>query len=281
MKPSDITYQDKLDELILDVRHPNTQRQKTVFILVEGKTDVRLFRKLLDTDKFKIEYIPGGKVKLEEALNHLLRLYVLMAAIRDADFLHLTDEDYEVENIFLTDEHDMEMMLLAQKEVLNALFFEYTDVVEREHISKRDELLEMVQSISCLKWLNDLEILKLKFEKVDFQHLIDFDNQRVDVSSYIQNLLSRSPNAKIKELTVLQSKVNDLIAQKPDLLQVTNGHDAIKVLTSYFKKRQDQKGLNYKTIESAIRIAFTVETFQKTKLYQQLRNWLATHQIEV
>lgn len=56
MKQSDISFQDKLDELILDVRHPNTQRQRTVFILVEGDTDIRLFRKLLDADNLAFAY---------------------------------------------------------------------------------------------------------------------------------------------------------------------------------------------------------------------------------
>ena len=44
MNKADITYQDKLNELRLDISHPNSSGIN--FVFVEGDTDIRLFRKL-------------------------------------------------------------------------------------------------------------------------------------------------------------------------------------------------------------------------------------------
>ena len=42
MTSKDITYQDKLNELRLDTSHPNSTG--LVFILLEGESDIRLFK---------------------------------------------------------------------------------------------------------------------------------------------------------------------------------------------------------------------------------------------
>ena len=59
MTRQDVTFQDKINELRLDITHPNSLGIN--FILVEGGSDIRLFRKLFDIDRCKIENIPGGK----------------------------------------------------------------------------------------------------------------------------------------------------------------------------------------------------------------------------
>ena len=48
MKKQDITYQDKLNELRLDISHPHSKGQ--TFVLVEGESDIRLFRKFFNLE---------------------------------------------------------------------------------------------------------------------------------------------------------------------------------------------------------------------------------------
>ena len=76
MKREDITYQDKLNELRLDISHPNNRG--LAFVFVEGETDIRLFRKFFNLDNCKVENIPGGKLKLEECVKELLKVYSLI-----------------------------------------------------------------------------------------------------------------------------------------------------------------------------------------------------------
>ena len=71
-----VTYQDKLNELRLDIIHPKSKGK--VFVCVEGESDVRLFRKFFNLDHCKVECIPGGKFKLEECVIELVKVYQLI-----------------------------------------------------------------------------------------------------------------------------------------------------------------------------------------------------------
>src|SRR5580693_6880159 len=121
MRKQDITYQDKLNELKLDISHPNSIGK--VFVLLEGESDVRLFRKLFNLENCKVENIPGGNPKLEECVQTLIANYALVIGIRDADFIHLNNIPYQKANIFLTDFHDIEMVMISTDELFSALAF--------------------------------------------------------------------------------------------------------------------------------------------------------------
>ena len=113
MNRRDITYQEKLTELRLDISHPNSQGIN--FVLVEGESDIRIFRKLLNETTCKVEQVPGGNIKVIECVQTLLPTYRYILGIRDADFLRLESQPLQLENIFLTDMHDFETTMLASK----------------------------------------------------------------------------------------------------------------------------------------------------------------------
>jgi hypothetical protein len=81
MRKEDITPESKITELRLDISHPNSRGK--VFVLLEGESDVKLYRKLFNNDTCKIETIPGGKIFLEKGLAILNGIYTLIIGIRD------------------------------------------------------------------------------------------------------------------------------------------------------------------------------------------------------
>lgn len=194
MRIGDITYQDKLNELRLDISHPNSNRIN--FIFVEGDSDIKLFRKLFDLEKCKVELIPGGKFKLEECVSTLVPIHSLVIGIRDADFLHLGSSQYSEINMFLTDYHDIELTMLSQNDVLSALIFEYTKIPQSEHLEFRNNILKSIEMISYLKWLNDKDNLKLDFSS-GFQDLLSFTNFEIDFTQYLSRVFSKSQNNNI------------------------------------------------------------------------------------
>lgn len=124
MNNQDVTYQEKLNELRLDIPHPNNVGQ--IFILVEGESDIKLYRKLFDTDSIvNVEQVPGGSNGVETAVHTLLQMSSLIIGIRDADFIRLLGTNYQEDPIFLTDAHDVEMMMMKDNEVLKNLLNEY------------------------------------------------------------------------------------------------------------------------------------------------------------
>jgi len=274
MRPEDITFEQKMTELRLDISHPKSQGQ--AFILVEGSSDIRLFRKLFDTDACNVEYLPGGKGKLEEGIAILSEIYGLIIGIKDADFYHLQEgEMFDLPNIFLTDYHDLEMTMLAQREVVKALLSEYTTSEKSKHLDYRNKILQKIKTISCFKWLNIREVLKFKFKNVGFQDLVSFaDSNAVDITQYIQRVLSNSSNAVLTDIEEIKIKINELLdIENVDLLQLTNGHDALKSFAVYLRKEHSCRGLSDKDLASSLRIASSLSIFKRTDLYQKINEW--------
>lgn len=276
MNKGDVTYQDKLNELKLDVAHPHSSSVN--FILVEGKSDIRLFRKFFNHGKCKVENIPGGKNKLEECVDNLVKKYPLIIGIRDADFIRLNNINYTKTNMFLTDKHDIETTIISETQVLNALVF--TNIPENEHLKFRDDILKSIEMVGYLKWLNSRENLKLKFES-GFYDLIDFTNLTINFDEYFKRILSKSPNAKITDISLIKTKIDNLKIINPSMLQLTNGHDLLKTFANYFKNISKSEGVSDKNIASILRTSFSSDHFKNTTLYKDLVDWSKKEDIEI
>jgi len=270
MNRQDITYQDKLNELRLDISHPNNNG--IAFVLLEGKSDVRLFRKLFNLKKCKIENIPGGCPKLEECVGFLVNINPLIIGIRDADFIHLRNEPYSKHNMFLTDYHDMEMMLISENEVFNALLFEYSSLSQDEHAEARNSILTTIEQISLLKWLNEKEHLGYQIN-VGFQDLISLSDYHLDFERYFSRVLAKSPNAILIDISIVMQKLQSLKETNPDSFQLCNGHDFIEALAKYVRDKGDGRAINDKNISSSLRMAYTFEHYKMTKLFATTKSW--------
>lgn len=269
MRKQDITYQDKLNELKLDISHPNNNG--ITFVLVEGESDIRLFRKFFKLESCKVENIPGGKFKLEECVKDLIEKYSLLIGIRDADFIHLEGRGYSEPNMFLTDFHDMEMILISEEDVFSALLFEHTVISKDKHNEVRNNLIAAIKQVGHLKLLNDRENIEYKFEP-SFKDLISFSNLEIDLQQYFMRILSKSPNAKITDIKIVEEKINALNGECFDGFQLTNGHDFIKALSKYLNESSGRT-VGEGEIASSLRISYNIDHFKKTKLFFNSKMW--------
>lgn len=269
-----ITYQDKISELYLDLSHPHNK--KINFVFVEGDTDVKLFRKLFDMNKCKVERIPGGNVKVEKCVTDLKSKHSLILGIRDADFLHIADETYLKPNMFLTDYHDVEMTMLSQQKILNAMLFEYTELPKTEHIAFRDKIMQAIEKTSYLKWLNDREHLELEFA-TSLQELFCTADLSFDFATYLDRVLAKSSNTQLKDVDVIIKKINKLMLQQPDLLQLTNGHDLVRTLAKYFREINKKRTPTEDTLASGMRLSYDFNCFEDSQLYDDLQKWAKSH----
>lgn len=271
MRKADITYEDKFGELYMDVAHPNNSGK--TYILVEGESDIRLFRKLFHPENCKIESIPGGNPKVEKATIDLLRIYNYVFGIRDSDFLRLENGEYPYEDVFLTDLHDIEMCLIAIADVFSSLIYENTILAQDKHIEIRDKIVSSISLVSFLKWLNFKEDLQLSFDSCGFQDLICFDNDVVDIDTYLGRVLAKSPNAKLNDIDLIKRKIDDLKLYSPDPFLLCNGHDFMKALSGYLISAHKAKNATDAILSGAIRVAFTNAMWKNTNLYNQTIQW--------
>lgn len=270
MRKQDVTYDYKLNELRLDFSHPKSIGK--VFVLFEGESDIKLFRKLFNENNCKVETVPGGKLKLEECVGILGKIYPLIIGIRDADFVHLEAKPYEKANIFLTDYHDMEMTLVSDDEVFSSILSLFYIFPKNKHSEIRNNIMLSIEQIGYLKWLNEIEDLEYKFD-AGFQKLISFDNFKIDFEQYFDRVLSKSPNAKITDKTIILEKIRVLKATNPDQLQLCNGHDFIKAFAEYLRINSVVKKVNDENIADSFIVSFHINHYIKTKLYLKTKMW--------
>ncbi|WP_339875659.1 hypothetical protein [uncultured Algoriphagus sp.] len=278
MKKSDISYQEKLNELRLDISHPNSKGLS--FILLEGETDIRLFRKLFNLNNCKVENIPGGNIKLEECVQNLVNIYPLIIGIRDADFIRINKSEYLLNNMFLTDLHDIEITILNFEPILNAIVFEYSNIKKDNHLIIKNEFIETIKHISFLKLLNDKDNLELNFSS-GFQDLISFSNKKIDFEQYLNRVIAKSPNAVIKDKDKLKEMIILIENSEPDLLQITNGHDLLNSFAKYFREEEKRNGVKGENLEATLRMLFNIDFFKHTNLYQKLNDWQNQNNVEI
>lgn len=270
MNKADITYQDKLNELRLDISHPNSSGIN--FVFVEGDTDIRLFRKFFNLEKCKVESIPGGNCKLEECVETLVSIYPLIIGIRDSDFIKLDSTEYNKKNMFLTDFHDIEISMLNFEPILNSIVFEYSNLPKNKHNDLKESIIRSILDVGYLKWLNYKDNLELEFS-AGFQDLVCFVNQAIDFDQYIDRVLSKSKNAQLNSKEVIKQKVIALKSQNPDALQLTNGHDLLNIFAKYFREEHTIKGLSGDDLSCTLRMLFNHEFFTQTNMYNEIILW--------
>jgi hypothetical protein len=250
--------------------HPKSKG--TTFILLEGASDIRLFRKLFNLSCCKVENIPGGKFKLEECVGELVKVHPLLIGIRDADFIHLEKAPYNKANLFLTDFHDMEMMLVSTDEIFSALVFEFTDLPKENHLEVRNKIFTTIEMVGYFKWLNEREGLEFNVE-ASFIDLISFVNLEINFSQYFSRVLHKSPNAKVSDESVVLQKINALKGEKVNYFHLCNGHDFMKALAEYIRAMGNSRTASHDSICSALRMAFTFDHFKQSKLFESTRLW--------
>jgi hypothetical protein len=259
-----------INTIRLELRH-HPAGKNNLWILVEGETDQRLYAKLINGKNTKVEMVHGGVESLRSALSILISETTQVIGIRDADFLHLNQQQETIERLFLTDVHDVEMMMLACDTVFAAVVAEYLHDKRSDFVSFRDALLDSLKFLAGLRWLNDTENLELNF-KASLAHFYDANSLAIaDKNQCIEHIAQCSPNKK--RIPQVQ-EVEDKIIGISDHYQLCQGHDVERAFTLHANAVRN-KNVKDTDIGKALRVAYRLEDFATTKLYRQLKNWEA------
>ncbi|OQY54055.1 MAG: hypothetical protein B6245_21840 [Desulfobacteraceae bacterium 4572_88] len=265
---SHVSENDVIGSIRQQLRHPSGVNR--IWIIVEGADDEKLFKKLIDGPHVKIEFNPngGGKIPLLRTVAELLKETDRILGIRDADFLYLEGKRETNQNIFLTDFHDAEMMIISCDDAYHAVVAEYLSV-KGNPSALREKILKSVRFIGGLRWINDAESLGLNFKNLGFGNFYDGENFILDENNFLQSVMKRSPG---KKRDVSREDVTAKTEDVSDLPNLCNGHDfqkafALRVFAD------SKKGIKDAEIGKAFRVAYRLADFQKTNLYKQLGEW--------
>jgi hypothetical protein len=271
-------------------------------ILVEGETDVKLYRKLSCRELGKIK-VTFGKKKMRDTYNILNdRGFSRVIGIRDADFIRLKgdkkfDADYSL-NIFLTDNHDSEGMMLQSQAfddfLLEVSKEETVKSFQKKYGCVREYLYNLSFPLACLRFANSKFNLGLAFKPanpegntIKFKKFIcDKELTYLGHDKLINTVVEYSKNrgSDIANREEILEKLISVTSLQLPILELANGHDLAEILFIICKKglkstNEILKGAS--SVESMLRLSYGKEYFSLTDLFNQLLIWQKSQDVNM
>ena len=247
-----------------------------VFLIVEGHSDKLIYERLVNKQEVRVT-IASGKNNAIKALSILEKEnFRRVVAVIDADFSRIEQQIPDSNNLFLTDEHDLEMMLIKSA-AFDKLLKERGSEEKIAAFSKdiRETLLKLGQEIGKLRLLSLRNELNLKFEGLNFSKFIDKKNLSIDIDKLIISIKNHSQKLSLDEQQIKQdlSVISD---ENHDPWQLCCGHDFISILAIALWKVLGTRNANdvkKEDWEREIRLAYELSYFYQTQIYQLMVNW--------
>ena len=251
------------------------------FLIVEGQTaDSRVYKRLVDSERARI-------TPAHNKDNALAALKILeeadfagVVAIIDADFWRLEGQQPTSPNLFITDTHDLETMLI-ESPALDKLLDEFgsekkiTNFTANNKMEVRQALLTAACPIGYLRWVSQRNNLSLTFEGIIFSRFIDRDTLHVDISKLIREVKNKSRRHDLSE-SDLQDKIDEVTNSKHSFWDICCGHDLVCILSFGLRRilgSNDSNEVEPEMLERFLRTGYESAYFLSTRLYQALRGW--------
>jgi 5S rRNA maturation endonuclease (ribonuclease M5) len=247
-----------------------------VFLIVEGHSDKLIYERLVNKQEVRIT-IASGKNNAIKALSILEKEnFCRVFAVIDADFSRIEQQIPDSNNLFLTDEHDLEMMLIKSA-AFDKLLKERGSEEKIAAFSKdiRETLLKLGQEIGKLRLLSLRNELNLKFEGLKFGKFIDKEKLSINIDELIRSIKNHSQKLSLDEQQIKQdlSVISD---ENHDPWQLCCGHDFISILAIALWKVLGTRNANdvkKEDLERELRLAYELSYFYQTQIYQLMVNW--------
>jgi hypothetical protein len=254
---------------------------KGAFLIVEGSSDAKFYGQMIDKNHCQLLPPAQGRDKAIEALKILQKEPAPdVIAIVDKDFDELNGTLPTLPNLFFTDTHDLETLLLqspAFEKLLNALVSE--DKLARFGQDPREVLLISGSVIGYLRWVSLQDTIHLKFEGINFSKFVDEVTLKINEAKLIEEVKNKSQKPGINTAE-LQDRLEKQKNDSHDLWQICCGHDLISILAIGLRKAIGSKRSNETTVDSLelnLLLAYEQVYFQKTQLYGTIALWQTNH----
>lgn len=247
-----------------------------VFLIVEGHSDKLIYERLVNKQEVRIT-IASGKNNAIKALSILEKEnFRRVVAVIDADFSRIEQQISDSNNLFLTDEHDLEMMLIKSA-AFDKLLKERGSEEKIAAFPKdiRETLLKLGQEIGKLRLLSLRNKLDLKFEGLKFGKFIDKEKLSINIDELIRSIKNHSQKLSLDEQQIKQdlSVISD---ENHDPWQLCCGHDFISILAIALCKvlgTWNANDVKKEDWERELRLAYELSYFYQTQIYQLMVNW--------
>lgn len=276
---------------LLNMVSPDRLLNETIFIrppgdnsailIVEGDSDVKFFRKFVKNEYYVlqpdslIDIDEGRKVKVIETIKKANEENINgIIGIIDADFDNLIGFPQE-ENLYRTDTHDLESMLLKSKKAFKQILVKYAKAdclfSDNELAEVLKILLESSKYIGYALWCSNDYKWMVRFKDFPINECIN-DKHEIDIECMCEMLVNKSVNKAIdKEL--VKGEVCKKVIERWDLWQVCRGKEMLRVLAHYIKHDIKNVNIRPENLKEDLILAFDKDDLMSTSLYLSLRKW--------
>lgn len=250
------------------------------FLLVEGRSDKTFYERFVDSSSCQLVTTSGKPSSKLRAISILEILeesnFKGVLAIVDADFDHLSTQQYQNSNLLYTDTHDLETMIIKSP-AFDKVIAEFCseDKICKFNQDIRIVILESSVLIGYLLWISQCDKLNLTFEGIRFSRFVDKKTLKIDELKLVQEVKKKSQAFSLKDEDLQQR----LIRQKSNDYnpwQVCCGHDLVEILSLGLRETigsNKASDVNPVNLERSLRLAYEEIYFQETQLYSLIRIW--------
>jgi hypothetical protein len=261
------------------------------FVIVEGKYDSRLFSKFFDNKHYP--FPACGKDEVIKVFSYLTESETGCIGIVDADCDLICGQKYPFDNLFLTDSHDIETMMLTSN-ALESVLSEYADRKLLSDFEKKiglpikNILLKNAEYLGYLRYHSYRHRKNWRFKELPFSQFISADTLDLDKFQLheelkdLNNLKSINDALLLRLSAIIDRKIPDpeYILNNPnyDPWHLCQGHDLTSILIvglrNIFGTEEKRRLMQYNSdLESALRLAYNEYLFVKTHLFKQILDW--------
>ena len=254
------------------------------FLLVEGSSDARLFKKFCDLSECSI--IPcTGRDNLFDAINELTRDNVQgVLGFSDSDYSPFVGYPETAGDIVYTDENDLELMILCSGVLKNIIAqFGNPDsvklLVEKEGKSIEELIFDSARVIGAVRLVARVKDWPMRFRDMKYRFK-DKNSYIISQKLTIQHIYGRSQkDLEVREDTV-RSLVQEVLDSNVDARELCCGHDCVRVLgrglrKEFGKSLQFNNEAGAKILEGILRVAYDWDHFKETAAYCSIKVWEA------
>ncbi len=255
-------------------------------VLVEGIDDVKVYEKFFSKERVGV-YQTYGCAKLVELVKELdsKRLEDKFIGIKDADYDVLNHVTYPYPNLFLTDKHDLETMMISEEALENIMkeYLRYEDMKkDRSELDVKAFLQEAIvnlRSLSYCRWYNDVSENKLSFGTLKLSTMLHED-PTLSYDCCISFITRLNPDASSIPTRSVLTDFEDAHSEHIDTFHLLRGHDLCEMISLLLKKHPysyKKPNVSPDKIEAAFRLAYSGEKFRQTHLYESIISWFEDH----
>ena len=252
-----------------------------LYILIEGESDKTFFTTLMgQLSNIRFRPVSGWERVHNAVLLAQKESYSTIAGVIDRDYHSLLQDGIEEnEQIFFTDDNDIEMMLFESSSFEKFLSVCADQSKTKDYATPRQPIIEAASQLGALRALSLLNKYYFHFDGFDCKDYVNRSSLESDCPKLIAKVTQRT-RSKGTPVTVtnetVMSQIEEFI-QKYDAQDLCNGHDVFDILGIAMTKLYASSSANQYNADSLFNyllMGYTKEEFQKSQLYKSLYNWI-------